>query len=240
MKKLITLLSVIAFGFGANAQDYKPAKGTITTELSLVGGFFGDFGLRQTTEVAKPALKFRYFLKDDVALRLGFSASRKSSKNTVDTTTETTGVASIPTASIPTNFNSESFFGINLGVEKHFKGSDRLSTYLGADLLIGSSRNFDENTNSSNGNSNSLKNDRTKDANFSFGIGFLTGADYYIAKKVYIGAELGLSMVTKSKKDEVDTTVVGAITTIKTTTFGDGDFNIDTQLNGGIRLGYQF
>ncbi len=38
MKKLVTLLAVIAFGFGANAQDYKPAKGTITTEVGVAGG----------------------------------------------------------------------------------------------------------------------------------------------------------------------------------------------------------
>lgn len=247
MKKLITLSAFIAFGFSANAQDYKPTKGTVTTEVSLGNGSsINNFELQQITEVTKPSLKFRYFLKDDVALRLGFSATREVKKSTPETTIDVTGV--LAPASPPiltTSFSSQSFFGLNLGIEKHFKGSDRLSTYVGADILIGTSRNFTEVTNSANGNFISTKNENSgppnpKEANVSFGLGLLTGADYYIAKKVYLGVEVGLAMVSKSKKDTIDTAVVGAITTVKTTKDADGNFNIDTKLNGGIRIGYQF
>jgi hypothetical protein len=257
MKKVLTL-SILALSFAtmqaqksykqamassSQSSEYKPSKGTVTTEVGFNGGIISGFELKNTTTVAQPALKFRYFLKDNLALRLGFSATRDVTKSTPNiTVTNTPGPSPAPSTTSVTSFGSSTFFGINLGAEKHFEGSERLSTYVGADLLIGSTRNFQEVTASPSGDFQSAKNVNTggKEANFSIGLGLVTGADYYIAKKLYLGVELGLAMVSKKKKDTVETTKAGPNTVETTISDSDSDFKLNTQLNGGIRIGYQF
>ena len=86
MKKIIlTVATIFAFGV-VNAQeksDYKPSKGTVTTEVGLTGGLNNaDFNLNTGV------LKFRYFLKDDLGLRLGFATNSNKTED-VDNTDPT-------------------------------------------------------------------------------------------------------------------------------------------------------
>ncbi|CAN5488339.1 hypothetical protein BH11BAC2_BH11BAC2_01610 [soil metagenome] len=78
--------------------------------------------------------------------------------------------------------SSKSEFGIALGygIEKHQAGAERLSTYLGADALLGFARI-------------GAKEDDAKNSQSGFGVGLraFTGMDYYIVPKVYLGIELG-------------------------------------------------
>ena len=189
-----------------------------------------------------PMLKFRYFLKNDIAVRLGFSAFRSASDSepTITTVTAPTPTPAPPPGST-SNFSSNTVFGINIGAEKHFKGSDRLSTYVGADLVFGTRSSYTETVTNPSG-------DYTKDKNNNgsnyLGLALLTGADYYIAKKVYLGVELGLSVVRSTEKDRVQSTQVTAgsvvSTSEKTTATNGSDFDLETKLLGGVRLGYQF
>ena len=141
---------------------------------------------------------------------------------------------------------------ISLGVEKHFKGSERLSTFVGADLLLGTNKNyFERNTTttttapnpSTTNNVQILKNDINRES--VFGLGLLTGADYYIAKKVYLGIELGLQMLSVNEKDLVFTvensgTGITSNSSTTTNTPDKNTFSFDTKMNGGIKIGYQF
>ena len=136
---------------------------------------------------------------------------------------------------------------MNLGVEKHFKGSERLSTFMGADLLIGTTKDYREtstNTPTATGTntfSNIIKNNN---GSTFFGLGLVSGADYYIAKKVYLGIEIGLQMLTASEKNRVQTienNIAGVITSTETTNSPDNSaFLFISQINGGIKIGYQF
>ncbi len=266
MKKLFTILALTSIVFVSNAQrsskatktetenfgsstsEYKPSKGSITTEVGLVGGL-GDsrYNLNTSTSFGgSPTLKFRYFYKDDIAFRLGFSANRSATNTDVTSTTTTSPVPTPAPAFIPSTktFNSDSFFGINLGVEKHFKGTDRLSTFVGADLLIGSRRSFREVVNNITASSSSTVTDRNNNGNSYFGLGLLTGADYYIAKKLYLGVELGIALLRTSDKDRVRITQTTSGSSVSTTEVTDADggssFDLATTLLGGVRIGYQF
>ena len=250
MKKLLTVAAITIFAISTYAQDdkvggYKPCEGSVTTEVGLTGGL-NNAGYDLNTDaspVGVPMLKFRYFLKEDLGLRLGFSAIRSSSNSTPNITVVTTPTPTPPPTvnNTTTTFASTTNFGINLGVEKHFAGTDRLSTYAGADLLLGYRASNSEVTQNPSGDYVKTKN---ANGNKYFGLSVITGADYYIAKKVYLGVELGLAMLSISRRDQIvssQTTVANVKNTIETTTTFDGsDFAFVPTLTGGVRLGYQF
>lgn len=216
MKKIF-LIAVGFFAFqAANAQEdasYKPTTGTLTTEVLLTGGLnAANFDLNGG------GVKFRYFLKDDLAFRVGLGLDNEKTEAIAGTLTTTKKTAA----------NT-----VKLGVEKHFAGTNRLSTYGGADLMLG----FGKNTTDAifdNGNYNKLEQKRS-----GFGVAVFTGADYYIVKKVYLGVEAGLSFMTENLKDAKNSTKVGNVTNTTTTPGSKGN-TLATDVFGGVRLGYQF
>tara|TARA_B110000908_G_scaffold24599_1_gene28211 strand:+ start:223 stop:810 length:588 start_codon:yes stop_codon:yes gene_type:complete len=83
--------------------------------------------------------------------------------------------------------------GLGYGIENHFSGSERLSTFwgYGANVGIGSG----EASTDADGNA--------VDAETSFGLGagVFLGADYYIMPKVYVGVEMGYGLSITSGND---------------------------------------
>ena len=220
MKKVF-LIAVGFFAFqSVSAQDdssYKPTTGSVTTEVSLAGGLNNA-----TFNLNGGALKFRYFLKEDLALRAGLGLN--------STTTE--AVAGVSPNEITTT-NKVSSNAIKLGIEKHFAGTNRLSTYAGADLIVGLGKTANDIVSQ---NGNYIK---AEQKTSGFGIGLFTGADYYIAKKVYLGVEAGLSFMSDKTKDATTSTRVGTVTN-STSTPGSKDFDITSNVFGGVRIGFQF
>ena len=245
MKKLV-LAAIAVFAFGtANAQyksikkttvtadtgstsEFKPVKGTVTTEVGVSGGLFNtDFG------VIDAAAKFRYFIKDDLAIRAGLGlGSRKVETNSVPA----------PNGNQTTTVQRYTDRVFNIGAEKHFSGSDRLSTYVGADLLFAfqgastkTTTNFDSASNTIDGQG------LGRNAGSGFGVRVTTGADYYFTKKLYLGVEVGLSYI-MGTTDEVSTTNVAANGNSTTTVnFAKGsDSETSTRTIGGLKLGFQF
>lgn len=229
MKKvLLSAIAVMAFGV-SNAQEetssYKPTMGTVTTEVNLTGGLNNaNFNLNTG------GVKFRYFLQEDMALRLGLGVNSSKEINT-----DNSDPANIETETIK---SSTSF--LTVGVEKHFAGSDRLSTYAGADLVVGfrgASYELKDNTTTLavDGSDSPVPNAGNR-AGTEFGVRVLTGADYYIAKKVYIGVEAGLQFASGKDKDVV-TSLTGAPSVTAT---GGKVGGLSTNIIGGVRLGFQF
>lgn len=278
MKKLFTILALTIFTSGVFAQsnqavkvtetvsstsneegssysstEYKPMKGSVTTEVGLTGGLSSSYNLNTQGNVSlAPILRFRYFQKDNLAFRVGFSlVNEANSDSSLSTAVINFPITAPSTAIVITNTKKDSYtsFDINLGIEKHFKGSDRLSTYVGADILFGFKSASEESTDNPFGTTTTTKGSNSiqgKDGNKYFGVRFVTGADYYIAKKVYLGLEIGLSIVSESLKDKV-TNVVKTnpftdVTSDITTTVSDrkSEFNIKPEIVGGIKIGYQF
>lgn len=226
MKKvLLTAAAVMTFGLMSAQEEttsaYKPVKGTIATEVALIGGLNNaDFDLNSG------ALKFRYFLKDDMALRLGLGLNSNKTED----------VNNANPANIETTIRKNSNTLLNLGIEKHFAGSERLSTYAGADLLIGfngASYEYTENGYSEEQDATDLNGNN---ASTSFGVRVLTGADYYITKKVFLGVEAGLNFMSEKFKDNT-ITQTGSPTVTST---GGKSGGLTTSVVGGVRIGFQF
>ena len=242
MKKvLLTVAAVMTFGLMSAQEEttsaYKPVKGTIATEVGLNGGLNNtNFNLNSS------AVKFRYFFKDDMALRLGLGINSYK-----DEMVDNSDIANLQTL---INKNSSNL--INIGIEKHFAGAERLSTYAGADLLIGfngASSEYTENgysaeVDGANLNSTSgadldaanLALDGSNSASTDFGFRLFTGADYYITKKVFLGVEAGLNFLSSSQKDIEITETASPNVTIS----GGKSGGFSTNVIGGVRIGFQF
>ncbi len=230
---LLTAAAVFTFGF-ANAQEsFKPVKGTLTTEVGVTGGI-----LNTRFDAINGAAKFRYFIKDDLAVRAGLGlGSNKKEENTI---TNQNSPLEYTTTKVARTTNRV----ITLGAEKHFAGTDRLSTYVGADIVFGFTGAEVKTTQSNNNNSTTVVGS-VNDLGISgvgsstFGVRATVGADYYFTKKLYLGVEVGLGY-NSGKQDAVETTIVNGIDTTVTKS-GEGKVsNTYTNAIGGLKLGFQF
>lgn len=248
MKKLFLVGAVALFG-AVNAQEYKPGTGDVTTEFGLKGGL-------SDTKVELPEsnayFKARYFKADNVAYRATLSLGTTSNTKDVDFYTAK-GFAS-ETHTTGKDKNSSMSLSLGFGLEKHFKGTERLSPYVGGEFLLGysSKKESSERTTVNSGSNKTsyreTNNDETKGANgFSFGVRGVFGADYYFTKKVFLGVEAGLGFMYESK-GKTTTTSSYSLTTGGTTVSdsrtstapGSRSFGFSPSVVTGIRLGYAF
>lgn len=218
MKKLLLLIVAVAFYSVSNAQ-YKAVKGDWTTDFGLSGGISNTVvSPHDAGQGVGEVVKLRYFNSDKSAIRGMLLIYNDKETETVSKVEEV---------------SSESAFTIGVGYEKHFEGTDRLDPFLAGDILF---------------KREGLKYDKT-DSNFSpaheyhqegsnsmFGVRISIGADYYFAKKVYLGAELGLGLF--KGVDGKSTTSGTGMTTVDVD--GTDVFQIVPGMIGGFKIGYAF
>ncbi len=253
MKKLLvvcTLLSpfagtaqAVTKSSGSSVGNYKPLAGTVTAEFGLSGGLLNsNVNLNNNAGL----LRFRYFSSSDLAFRVGFAV------NSASTTDNFYGGTN--NADKGTRERQNTGVTINLGLEKHLTGTDRLSTYVGGDLLFALSSATEDWKNSNGtayvqGLSRSIKGFNTvsggTNASTSLGLRLVTGAEYYFVKNVYLGAEVGFGFLSSKFKDiEDETTTVsgtGVTTTVNNDVKSPGKgFEISPSVITGVRLGFQF
>lgn len=228
MKKVIVAISAIAMTVGANAQEFtsfKPFEGNFTTELGLTGGIFNsDVRLSEGA-----LLRGRYFLTDRSALRLGINVSSQSDKENFWRDSSTI-------KGVETDRSSQ--ININLGYEKHFKGTNRLSPYIGGDLMFGfgMSRTIGENTNGMIYVPDYSY--KMSSGNFSWGVRGVVGADYYFAKNVYLGVEAGLGFMNQIDGRTKMSTTIGGQTRSEEFKSTGSTFNFAPSVVTGVRLGF--
>lgn len=236
MKKVLLFLGMAVFGVAAQAQDFKPVAGDVTTEFGLSGGISKtDFNLN---EGGAALLRFRYFQTESIAFRAGFNLSSLNDKSNFY---GAAGSADADKKGTLTKSGTEFLF--NLGVEKHFAGTDRLSPYVGADILFGTGSQKVKHENVNNG-ANAFQNDFNKEDKgpgyVSVGLRAVVGADYYIAKRLYLGVEAGFGFVYAKEGKEKITTTTGGTTTVVENKSSGSTFNIKPSVITGVRVGFAF
>lgn len=194
MKKLLFTASLLAASFGLFAQEaisYKPTSGDKTLELQfapLGGAPFSMGGIR-----------FRQFMSETTALRatvyLGYNRETTVDHDPKDGTGD---------SKLDKRKDHESAFeiGIRPGFEKHLAGTSRLSPYYGAelDLAVRRTSAVDKEQLTEDDKVTKTKT-RNADGQVRFGLNAIFGADYYIAEKVFLGAEMGFGLAyTKQSK----------------------------------------
>lgn len=224
----------------STANSFKPAAKSIATELN-VNPFNGNISLNNAVN----QIKLRYFTKEDIAVRLGFNI------NSTNSISET----NYPYATNPQRFKDErkgTTMGLNFGIEKHFKGSKRLSPYIGADLMIENQSTEQELINGQiitkvkNGtyetilyNNNIPYQQLVSQGYFKYGVNLFSGFDFYMAKNFFFGYEFNLGFTqTNNKNPEV--IVTGASNNQTISDIENTNFSFGTKLMNGIRIGYIF
>lgn len=227
MKKLLFTASFIAASFGLFAQEaisYKPVAGDKTLELQfapLGGAPFSMGGIR-----------FRQFMSETTALRatvyLGYT---RSSEITQEADSD---------AKLEQLKKAESAFeiGIRPGFEKHLGGTSRLSPYYGAELDL-AIRNTSEVQDIQTGETKVEKGKvRNADGFKRIGLNAIFGADYYVAEKVFIGAEMGFGLAFTKDSKTVNVATDGKKTESKLNK--GGDFAFGPNVLAQFRLGIVF
>jgi opacity protein-like surface antigen len=169
MKTKITILALL---ISAVSFSQKQDAGDIPIEL--------EFAPLGASPLKIASLRARYFKSDDIAFRMslylgGSSKPTYSKPNDVELVSKTS------------DFN----FVLRPGIEKHFEGTDNLSPYIGGELSYGYKRNSSYTESNWSSNSSEIKAKNSVDSKSTFGMNVLTGADYYITDKIYLGVELG-------------------------------------------------
>ena len=168
MKKLMILVSAVALSGTMFAQ-----KAGSDNPYSLEGAMNVS---KEGVSWAAPNLRMRYFIQDNLALRLTFGRDGSSVTSTIPASTSTvtdtagnTTTTTIPASEVTTK-NSTMNFG--LAAEYHLAGTDRMSPYFTAGFNVGNNTNTDVST---------------------FGLNVGAGIDYYVAENIYVGLELGFN-----------------------------------------------
>lgn len=218
------LLAATFFTTQSKAQTNKPDTEKHSLEVNL--NF--QVGSAPITLDA-PSIKYRYFLNPYLAARTEVAASLfQNSSRIYNTTMDDFGTM------------NQSSWNINwgIGAEHHFKGTDKLSPYLGMVAEIQTGGSSQEGTNTLNGFSYSQGDLFTNyiSGSFGWGVGAVFGADYYVLKNIFVGAEVtfGYGRVFNGYQ-QVWTSRTGNTVETKLSSFGSLGMG-----SSGIRLGVRF
>lgn len=244
MKKLFLASALALFGV-VNAQEYKPGTGDVTTEFGLSGGL-GNTNLELPGKDGY--FKARYFKANNIAYRASLSLSSNSETKDIDSFTSEGTTSELHTTG--KDKLSTTGFNLGFGLEKHFTGTERLSPYVGGEVFLGYATEKevrDRKTVNSGLNTTSFtasSNGEVKGHNtFVFGVRGVFGADYYFAKRVFLGAEagLGLGYSSKGKQTATSSSTVGSTTVSSSSSVPGGrSFSLTPSVITGVRIGYAF
>ena len=193
MKKLLLFTALASFSFASaqvttNAGTFnKPAEGDTAFEMQFMpnldgAAMFADRGATVT---------MRKFESADKAVR--WSATLNYDNTGDDATANTYGI------------------GLGYGIENHFAGAERLSTYWGYGAALSFSGEGDTEIETStdvvDANTGIVTTVTTTetveapDATIGVGANVFLGADYYIMPKVYVGVEMTYGLSVESQED---------------------------------------
>lgn len=225
MKKLITTIfvtSIACWGLFAQGTNFARSEGNVTVDVNFSPGVNAPLALN--------LIQGRYFLNETTAIRTGINLTIVS--NTDKATTPGNG-GSVLTVDL---LNRNIAFTLNPGIEKQYPITDRLSTYIGGDILFTYKTDY-----ALYENSNSIKTE-TKNAKGStrYGAQFVAGFDIAIFKGLYLGAELNYGATWTSYADQVVINTTGGVETTTTTENNNVAFNLTPNIIPSIRLGWTF
>lgn len=195
MKKVMLALAIFIINQGicqdnnGDNKEYKPTEGNWGVTFNVRANLM-DLGLQSFTDgLNNNSIFGRYYVKDDMAVRLGVGATLL---NYTNMTTDSVGTTLVE---FDTTYSRTDVY-LAPGIEKHFVGTNRLDPYGGVDLVFGSvgkatskgTLSITDTSGTSSGTSK-FEVDGTEEGGFIFGINLSTGFNYFIAERLSVGAE---------------------------------------------------
>jgi len=183
---------------GAQAQKFQGGEKNLEVNFSPLSA----------NPIGIDGIRFRMFNSESSAIRVGFSVSGGKVTEVMSQAVPSEIDAKV---TIPELYSTDKSFGFSLrpGYEKHFAGTDRLSPYVGAELIFAmTSKTYTEEYHTGNSAANigdpanhSTWTAERKDGTTTFGLNAVAGADFYFADNFYLGVELGLGFQNVKQKD---------------------------------------
>jgi len=220
MKKTIALLFIAVFAVGYTyAQQNKQVAGSKNLEV-----LFAPLG---GSPISLGGIKYRSFSSETSAFRVSVFVGFDSSTD-VSLGGGSDGLGEL-------NSTSSTFdFSVRPGLEKHFTGTDKLSPYIGGEVLVG----FSSSTEKDEMYATEAFENKTKNGSLTFGLNALAGVDYYFAQNIYLGAEFGFGFTFESMNDTKFESTQNDVDDV-TSPNGSG-INLGPTAVGQIRLGWLF
>ena len=220
MKKLLLFTALASFSFASaqvttNAGTFnKPAEGDTAFEMQFMPNLDGA---AMFAESASGTAMMRSFKSETKATRMSATFNYNGGDD-----------------------DSSLDLAIGYGIENHFAGAERLSTFWGyqGEIGIGSSSSTTSTEDDPLVDYILQSNGTVDTSSFSFGGGVFLGTEYYIIPKVYIGAEIGFGLSVDLNNSEFSETNVSS----GDTTSGSSDstnFSIGGGVTGMLRLGFR-
>lgn len=209
---LIFLLTIISVQVLGQDDRKKPEAKSFTAEVNL-----NPFS---SSPININYLRFRYFTSETSAVRIGFSVGAQKQTPSQELTRQT--------------FE----FNIRPGYEWHLAGTERLSPFFGveADFAIKTSSYEDQDVDAFLKKvTGAWSESGTERAFTRFGLNAIIGADFYVAKRVYIGTEFGFGFQSTNFSN-IEATYSSDKVKIK----GGSDLQVGPNFNSSIRLGFVF
>lgn len=206
MKKAILFIALVATTVvGAQAQKFQGGEKNLEVEFNPFGG----------SPIGMPnGFRFRMFNSESSAIRIGFNIGGTNDSQVYSQQSKTEGSDGATVILPELNQSQQSFnFAIRPGYEMHFAGTDRLSPYVGAELMyaMSSSTMTREFHNANNADDQSKPENwqtwdmTVKNGSSTFGLNALAGVDFYFVDNFYLGAEINLGFHNTSYKDRETT-----------------------------------
>lgn len=259
MKKIVFVFAFI-LGAGAVAQaQYRPEGGEKNIEVNFapLGG----------SPVSITGIKLRSFSSQTSALRLGvfvgWSNSNEVTQEEEEVVVGENDQGELLDIELRDRVSTMSI-ALQPGIEKHFAGTERLSPYVGAFVNIGYSSKKEtwEKQYAPVGNVADLPagdessipfvmgQDITRTGTLNLGLNGVAGFDYYVAKHLYLGAEVGFGFAMnkdlKSKTENTANVLNDDQAFIEEVTEGESILNnkssmqIGPNVIGQLRMGWLF
>lgn len=225
MKKLVVLAGALALTGASFAQ-----KATTDAPFSLEG----QFGFNASTlSFDAPAIRFRYFATDNIAVRATLGIDNNSETfNYYETELDNSGNSG-------TEVNKNNGWQFAIGGEYHFEGTEKLSPYGGIDIMLGGGKSTNSWTNYDGIGWNTDFAREVEAKTSMFGVNLVGGVDYYFAENFYFGLELGLGWASVTTKEGTDAVTTGGSTVTSTSNEMKESF-LGNNAVGQFRLGWRF
>jgi hypothetical protein len=225
-----------------NRHEFMPKQGDLGTTILLSGLIDNIQFTTPEVELGQNILFVRYYLEDDLSLRLGFGFDLNSINRE---TADSVGLSLISTDSSTSRFT----LNISGGIEKHLKSTNRLDPYIYSQLnltFVGKENTDIITTEEFSAGIDRINRSIKKDGGIGVGLVVGGGMNYFIAPRFSLGAEIGLFLQYSS--------IGGTISDNTITTLNNGnsssDFNrsedkvqrttIGVQTNALINVSYFF
>lgn len=188
-----TFLTASVFATAQNAENNErllPKEGDVGATI-VVNGLIDNINLSPSENQFNQNLLFgKYYLKDDLALRVGiglnsFNAKREQSETVNEVTTEMDSTA------------SQTTFNLSGGIEKHLTGTRRLDPFIFAQAdfsFIGKPKFETETRVTTSVGTTTDKRVATSDGGIGVALNLGGGFNYFLAKSFSIGSEVYFSV----------------------------------------------